>query len=156
MAFTHVAHDCTVGDNCVFANGVNLGGHVHIGDRAFLGGLSGVHQFCRVGELAMISGGSMILQDIPPFCLAAGAPARVVGVNSVGLERADLSATRTLEIKKMFRLVFRKQCVLNRAIELIEHELPPSDEKSTFLDFLRTTLRGIGRPRPSGGPDSDH
>jgi UDP-N-acetylglucosamine acyltransferase len=157
MAYTHLAHDCAIGDNCILANGVNLGGHVDIGDRAYLGGLSAVHQFCRVGELAMISGGALVLQDIPPFCLAApGARARVIGINHVGLERAGLSRTRTAEIKRMFRFVFQKRIALDIAIDLVERDLPSSLEKRTLLEFLRTTRRGISRPRRPAEFDSEH
>ena len=145
MAYSHVGHDCVIGDDCVLTNGVNIAGHAEIGDGAVLGGMCGVHQFGRVGKLAMVSGGSMVNKDVPPFCLVTGDRARIVSLNLVGLKRAGYAASEIKDLKEMFGLLFKCGLTLEEALARIGEEVSPSPAKTTFLDFLRSTRRGICR-----------
>ncbi len=145
MSYSHIGHDCIMGDHCVLTNGVNVAGHTEIGNWAVLGGMSGVHQFSRIGELAMVSGGSMVNRDVPPFCLVAGDRARIVSLNLVGLKRAGYTTPEIKDLKKTFALLFRHGLTLEEALARIDDEIPPSPAKTTFLDFLKTTRRGICR-----------
>ena len=150
MAYVHIAHNCRVGDDCVLTNGVQLGGHVEVGDGANIGGLAGVHQFCRIGELAMVGACSYVNKDIPPFALASGNPCRVRGLNSVGLVRADVGAEATAALKRAFRLFYRSRLNRTDAVDRIEEELLPSvsapdaaELLSRFTDFFRESRRGV-------------
>lgn len=145
MAYSHVGHDCRIGREVTIANGTNLGGYVEIGDHAFIGGMVGVHQFCHVGAYAMISGGAMVLQDIPPFCLASGQPARVLGLNSTGLNRAGFEAARIREIRRMFRILFPRRASLERVVQEILDQISPSPDRESFVEFVRQSKRGIPR-----------
>lgn len=145
MAYSHVGHDCRIGREATIANGANLGGHVEIGNKAFVGGMVGVHQFCHVGAYAMISGGAMILQDIPPFCLASGQPARVLGLNSIGLNRAGFEAARVREIRRMFRILFPRRASLKLVIRKILSEIRPSSDREILVQFVQRSKRGISR-----------
>jgi UDP-N-acetylglucosamine acyltransferase len=142
MAMSHVGHDSWIGNNVVMANGALLGGHVTVEDRAFLSGHSVFHQYIRVGRLAMVSGLSGSSKDIPPFCIALGR-SQVSGINVVGLRRAGIGQeTRTL-IKKAFRILYRSGLNVSHAVETIEKEIPPCDEISYFVKFIRESKRGI-------------
>lgn len=149
MAYVHVAHNCRVGSGCVLTNCVQLGGHVEVGDRAVIGGLTGVHQFCRVGELAMVGACSYVNKDIPPFVLAAGRPCRVRGLNMVGLCRAGFGNATVALLKRAWRLVYRSDLNLGQACSRIEAELLPAagpeDRRrlERLLDFIGRSRRGI-------------
>jgi len=145
MAYSHVAHDCVIGNQVILANGATLGGHVRIDDFAILGGLSAVHQFTRIGRNAMVSGGSMVAQDIPPFVIAQGDRARTVGINVIGLERRGFSAEVIQTLKKAYKLMFRTGLRTEEALQRIMLELPDGAELKTFVEFIRDSERGIAR-----------
>jgi UDP-N-acetylglucosamine acyltransferase len=144
MAYSHVAHDCVLGDRVIMANGATLAGHVRIDDYAILGGLCAVHQFTRVGCHVMVSGGSMVAQDIPPYTIAQGDRAKTVGINQIGLKRRDFSDEIVSDIKQAYKLVFRSGLRLEDALDRIEAELD-SPEIRVFTDFIRGSERGIAR-----------
>ena len=146
MAYAHVAHDCIVKNHVVMANAATLAGHVEVGDYAILGGLSAVHQFARVGCHVMASGGSMIGQDVVPYSIIQGDRARVVGLNLTGLKRRGFSTQSLVNIKKMYKLVFRSNLNLNEAVTQIEGQFDTSlEEVATYLDFLKKSERGLAR-----------
>ena len=145
LAYSHIGHDCTVGDSVVFSNNGTLAGHVQIGDHAIMGGLTAVHQFCRVGRYAITGGCSKIVQDVPPFMIADGNPAKVRGINLVGLERSGFAPEKVKEIKEAFRLIYRSKLNTRQAVEAIRQELPASDEIKQILEFIEQSERGIIR-----------
>ncbi len=145
MVHVHVAHDCIIGNNCIFANSVNLAGHVEIDNHVVLGGMAAVHQFCRLGSHSMMTGGSMTGKDVPPFCRVHGTPARILGLNTIGLKRAGMSAEDLASIKKIYRFVYRQQLTLDDAMQAIHQQVPDSPPRQTFLDFISHSQRGISR-----------
>ena len=145
MAYVHVAHDCVVEDKVILANGVQLGGHSEIGYHATVGGVTPVHQFCKVGMHAFIGGGRVVLQDVPPYILATGEPVQYSGINSVGLRRRNFNQdTRTL-IKKVYSLIYRSKLNTMQAINEIKERF--NDEKSieinNIIEFIENSERGI-------------
>ncbi len=145
MVYSHIAHDCVVGNHCIFANGVHLAGHVVVGDRVVFGGMSGGHQFCRFGDRAMIAAGAIVVQDVPPFCMVQGDRARISGLNVVGLRRSDLPKERISDIKNMFRFLFNENLTVEDAINRILAEISDSPERASFVDFIKASERGICR-----------
>jgi len=145
MAYVHVAHDCVVGNHCILANGVTLAGHINIDDYAIIGGLSAVHQFVHIGGHVMISGGSLIRKDIPPFVKAAREPLAYVGVNSIGLRRRGYSNEKIAEIQEIYRTIFVKGYSYSHALEIVETEIQPSPERDEILAFIKSSSRGIMR-----------
>jgi UDP-N-acetylglucosamine acyltransferase len=145
MAYSHVAHDCHVGDRVILANGATLAGHVTVDDFAILGGLSAIHQFSRVGAHAMISGGAMVTQDIPPYTIAQGDRAKTVGINVVGLKRRGFSEKSIGGIKQAYKLVFRSGLRLEEALAAIGKDIEMDENLTAFVDFIRRSERGIAR-----------
>ncbi len=145
LAYSHIGHDCVVGDSVVFSNNGTLAGHVQIGDHAIMGGLTAVHQFCRIGRFAITGGCSKIVQDVPPFMIADGNPAVVRGINLIGLERANFSPESVKAIKEAFRLIYRCKYNTRQAVEAVRAELPASPEITQILEFIETSERGIIR-----------
>lgn len=145
LAYSHIGHDCTVGDEVVFSNNGTLAGHVQVGDNAVMGGLTAVHQFCRVGRFAITGGCSKIVQDVPPFMIADGNPAEIRGINLVGLERKGFPPETVKLIKEAFRLLFRSKYNTRQAIEAICKELPANEEINQIVEFIEKTERGIIR-----------
>ncbi len=145
MAYSHVAHDCRIGNQVILANGATLAGHVEVDDFAILGGLCAVHQFTRVGAHVMISGGSMVAQDVPPFSIAQGDRAKTVGINQVGLKRRGFSEETIRAIKQAYKLVFRSGLKLEAALEEIARTLAVCPEVTHYADFIRGSARGIAR-----------
>jgi len=149
MAYVHIAHDCRLGSHIILANAVQLAGHVHLGDWVFLGGLSAVHQFVRVGAHAMTAFQTRLAQDVPPFVTAGGNPAEAQSINAEGLRRRGFSAERITLIKQMYRLLYRKGLTLDAAreqIEALRGELADADADIALMqDFLATASRGIVR-----------
>lgn len=145
MAYCHVAHDCKVGSNIVFANGATLGGHVHMGDHGVVGGLSALHQFVRVGARVMIAGGSMVVQDVPPYVMVQGDRARPNGLNVVGLRRAGYGAEALRDLKNMYRLLYSEGLTVEDCIARIGAEVGESPFRTAFIDFLKTSQRGVCR-----------
>jgi len=143
MAYVHVAHDCIVGDHCILANGVTLAGHITIEDYAIIGGLSAIHQFVHIGSHVMISGGSLVRKDVPPYVKAAHEPLAYVGINSVGLRRRGYSDERISNIQDIYRLIFVKGYNNTHAVEAVERDIRPSEEKNQILSFIRSSTRGI-------------
>ncbi|MBT1075980.1 acyl-ACP--UDP-N-acetylglucosamine O-acyltransferase [Geobacter grbiciae] len=145
MAYCHVAHDCVVGNRVIMANGSTLAGHVVVEDYAILGGLSAVHQFTRVGESAMLSGGAMVGQDVLPYTIASGNRATSAGLNTVGLKRRGFSPDTISAVKKAYRLMLRSGLRLDEAIARIREEVPMSPEIVHFIEFAQKSERGICR-----------
>jgi UDP-N-acetylglucosamine acyltransferase len=145
MAYTHVAHDCIVGNKVIMANGASLAGHVHLGNNAILGGFTLVHQFTQIGEYSFSAMGSAITQDIPPFVMVGGRPTRPHGINSVGMERNGVPPEVVRKIRKAYKILYKSNMRLEDAIEEIEDLAGESDEVSTMVSFLRNVTRGILR-----------
>lgn len=145
MVYSHIAHDCHVGNSCIFANGVHLAGHVTVQNHVVFGGMSGGHQFCRFGERAMIAAGAIVVQDVPPYCMVQGDRARISGLNVVGLKRAEFPKTRIGDIKSMFRILFNENLTVEDALQRIEAEVPASEQRDRFVSFLKGSERGICR-----------
>ncbi|GHG01028.1 acyl-ACP--UDP-N-acetylglucosamine O-acyltransferase [Thalassotalea marina] len=145
MAYTHVAHDCVVGNNCILANNASIAGHVHVGDFAILGGQSGVHQFCHIGAHSFIAATSLILKDVPPYVMASGNAAKPYGLNSEGLKRRGFEPETIRAIKKAYRKVYRDGLTVEQAVSAIEQELPASAELKLFVEFIQSSNRGIIR-----------
>lgn len=145
MAYVHVAHDCVVGDNVIMANAATLGGHVEIGDSAVISALIAIHQFTRVGKLVMLGGGSMVSQDILPFCQAQGDRARLIGLNLVGLKRRGFSSEAIEDIKSAYRTLFHSGLTMEEALDQIE-ATKPGPEVRLMIDFIHSSKRGVCRP----------
>lgn len=145
MAYCHVGHDCQIGNHIVMSNATNLAGHVQVEDRAVIGGMCGVHQFSKIGKLAMVGSNTKIVKDIPPFVLVDGNPARVAGVNTVGLRRNGIEPDVRDEIKKAYRILYRSNLGISQAIEQMDQEMQGSPEIEHFIRFLRNAERGICR-----------
>src|SRR6266576_7220638 len=145
LAYSHIGHDCTVGNGVVFSNNGTLAGHVQVDDNAVMGGLTAVHQFCRIGRFAITGGCSKIVQDVPPFMIADGNPAKIRGVNLVGLERNGFAPESVKAIKEAFRLIYRSKFNTRQALEAIRSEIAPCPEIAQIIDFIETTERGIIR-----------
>jgi UDP-N-acetylglucosamine acyltransferase len=142
MAYSHAGHDCIVGDDNIFANTATLAGHVEVEDRCFLSGQVAVHQFCRIGAYAIVAGVTGVAQDVPPFVMADGHRARIVGINTVGLRRAGFDQTQRSRIKAVYRLVLRSGLRLAEALVRAEREYP-SPETTRIVRFLESSRRGI-------------
>jgi UDP-N-acetylglucosamine acyltransferase len=145
MAYSHVAHDCKLGNNIIMANSVALGGHIVIGDHAILGGIVAVHQFVKIGSYAIIGGQSAVSLDIPPYVSAAGNRARLYGLNLVGLKRKGFSDAVIATLKKAYKIIFRSGLTQDEALHKTLDEFPDSDEVRMLVDFIRTSKRGITR-----------
>jgi UDP-N-acetylglucosamine acyltransferase len=143
LAYSHIAHDCTVGDHVIFSNNGTIAGHVEVGDYAVIGGLTAVHQFCRIGRHAITGGCSKIVQDVPPFMIADGNPAKVRGFNKVGLERHGFSDAAMRAIKEAYRIIYRSQLNLQQAVEQMRSDLPELPEVEQLLAFVTSSPRGI-------------
>jgi UDP-N-acetylglucosamine acyltransferase len=143
LAYTHIAHDCLVGDDVIFSNNGTLAGHVEVGDHAIIGGLTAVHQFCRIGRYAMTGGCSKIVQDVPPYMIADGNPAKVRSYNKVGLERHGFSEQAHRHVKEAYRLIYRSALNLHQAVEQIRSDLPETPEVQDILAFVTSSPRGI-------------
>ncbi|XHR30140.1 MAG: acyl-ACP--UDP-N-acetylglucosamine O-acyltransferase [Chthoniobacteraceae bacterium] len=145
LAYAHIAHDCTVGDDVIFSNNGTLAGHVQVGDHVIIGGLSAIHQFCRIGRHAILGGCTKIVQDVPPFMIADGNPAEIRGINKVGMERHDFTPETIRQIKEAYRLLYRMNLNVKDAAEQIHEKLAPIPEICQLLEFLQTSERGIVR-----------
>jgi UDP-N-acetylglucosamine acyltransferase len=143
MAYVHIAHDCIVGNNCIFANAVQVAGHVTIEDWAIIGGASALHQFVKVGAHVMLSGGSLVRKDVPPFTKAAREPLTYAGVNSIGLRRRGFTAEKIQEIQEIYRYIFLKGMNNSKALDSVESEIPASAERDYIISFIRSSERGV-------------
>lgn len=145
MAYSHVAHDCRVGNGCILANSAALAGHVEVGDYVILGGLSAVHQFTRIGKHAFIAGGAMVAMDVPPYCTAQGDRAELAGLNVVGLSRHGYSEDQIRRVKEAYKVLFRSKLGLNEAMSKLRAQLGEFSEIAHFLEFIESSRRGITR-----------
>lgn len=145
MAYSHVAHDCKLGNNIIMANSVGLGGHITVGDYAILGGIVAVHQFVRIGAYAIIGGQSAVSQDIPPYVSAAGNRAKLYGLNLIGLKRRGFSEEAIASLKKTYRIIFRSGLILEDALARVNAELSGSPEAMHLMEFMKNSKRGITR-----------
>ena len=145
MAYAHIAHDCILGDRVVMANNATLAGHVTIGNFATVGGLTAVHQFVRIGDYAFVGGKTVVVKDITPYVLASGDRATLHGLNLVGLKRQEFTPEVLKQLKKAYRIIFRIGLTLNEAIERVAAEVEITPEVKTFIDFIKSSERGITR-----------
>ncbi|NVN96457.1 MAG: acyl-ACP--UDP-N-acetylglucosamine O-acyltransferase [Bacteroidetes bacterium] len=143
MAYVHIAHDCIIGNNCILANAATLAGHIVIDDWAIIGGLSAVHQFVNIGSHTMISGGSLVRKDVPPFTKSAREPLSYVGINSIGLRRRGFSFEKIKEIQDIYRIIYLRGYNVTQAIDVIEAEMPATSERDEILSFISRSSRGI-------------
>lgn len=146
MIGVHVAHDCLLGNNIIMANGTHLGGHVQIEDSVILGALSGIHQFIRIGTMAMTAAGSMVAQDIPPYCIVHGDHAKLSGLNGVGLKRYGMTDAQISNIKKAYQILFRGKLLFKERLARVERELSGAPEVDRMMKFVRgDSTRGLVR-----------
>lgn len=145
MAYVHIAHDCQVGNNTIFANNATLAGHVHIDDHAILGGFTGVHQFCRVGRYSISAIASIILKDVPPYLMVSGNSAKPGGLNRVGLKRNGFSDSSVEALRKAYRIVYREGLLLKNALKKLRALADESEEVALFTRFIEQSGRGIVR-----------
>lgn len=143
MAYVHVAHDCVIGNHVIIANSVQIAGHVSIDDWAIVGGSSAVHQFVKIGMHSMVSGGSLVRKDVPPFTKAAREPLSYAGVNSLGLRRRGFSSDSIAHIQEVYRYLFLNSMNNSKALEEIEVNLPATKERDEILNFIRSSERGV-------------
>lgn len=145
MAYSHVAHDCKIGDGCVIANCGTLAGYVTLEDKVVLGGLAAIHQFVRVGKVAIIGGCSKVVQDIPPFSTCDGHPARIYGLNPIGLKRLGIPRESQVALNRSFKILFHSGLSFKNAVDKVREEFGNSSEVNYLLDFIKNSKRGICR-----------
>ncbi len=145
MSYSHVGHDCTLGDNIVMANVATLGGHVEIGDCANLGGLSAVHQYTKIGAYCFIANNAAVTRDVPPYVMAVGQPADPHSINSVGLQRRGFTPEQIQNIRRAYRVLYRSQLKLEAALQKLEEAAASQPEIRIFVDFIRRSSRSIVR-----------
>jgi len=145
LAYSHVAHDVTIGNHVVLSNVGTLGGHVTVEDYVILSGLAAVHQFCRIGKMAIIGGCSKVVQDVPPFMLADGNPAETRTVNKVGMERHGIAEDVQAAMRQAYKILFREGLTIPNAVARIEKDLPQSPELQHLVQFVKSSERGISK-----------
>ena len=143
MAYSHIAHDCIINDDCVIVNNVQIGGHVKIDNFAIIGGGTLIHQFSNIGAHAMVAGGSLVRKDIPPFCKAGKEPISFKGVNTIGLKRRNFTSESINQIQNIYRIIYLEGRNTSQAINKIENDIKDSNEKKIVLDFIKNSDRGI-------------
>lgn len=155
MAYSHLAHDCFLGNNVILSNSVQVAGHVTIGDYVVIGGVSAVHQFVNIGQHSFIAGGSLVSKDVPPFIKAVRNPLSYGGVNSVGLKRRGFSLQQINHILDVYRVIYNKGFNTSQALEYIEEELTATDERDDIVTFVRESARGIIKRYVKGANDEE-
>jgi UDP-N-acetylglucosamine acyltransferase len=145
MAYVHLAHDCQVGNNTIFANNAQLAGHVHVGDWVILGGFTVVHQFVRIGAHSMTAMGTILFQDVPPYVMAAGNPAAPHGINSEGLKRRGFPSKSVMAVRRAYKTVYKSGLKLEEACAMVSAEVADAPELGPLLEFLAQPGRGIVR-----------
>lgn len=143
MAYTHIAHDCSIGDHVILANGVQLGGHVHIDDWAIVGGLTGVHQFERIGKHAMVGAGFRVMKDVPPYTLAGNEPLGYSGVNVIGLRRRGFSPEMIERIRDAYRIIYQAGMNIGDGVRAVDELFPDDPEVQEITSFIRRSERGV-------------
>ncbi len=145
MAYSHVAHDCVVGNNVVFANCAALAGHVEIGDWVTLGGLTAVHQFVKIGAYAFVGGGAIVTRDVPTYVMVAGNPAEPHSVNSVGLKRRGFTVEQIRNVRDAYRILYRSELKLSEALDRLRVLAVTQPEVNVFVEFIGTSTRSLVR-----------
>lgn len=145
MAYVHIAHDCKVGNYVILVNNTQLAGEVIVDDWAIISGMTAVHQFCHIGSHVMISGGSLVRKDVPPFIKAGREPLSYVGINSIGLRRRNYNNEKIREVQEIYRYIYQKGLNTAQAVEIIEAEMPATPERDEVLLFVKDSKRGIIR-----------
>jgi UDP-N-acetylglucosamine acyltransferase len=145
LACCHIAHNVTLGDYVIMSNVATLAGHIVVEDRAVIGGLAAVHQFCRIGTMSIIGGCSKVVQDVPPYMMADGNPARTRTINKVGLERNGVPEPAQAALKQAYKILFRERLTIPNALAKIESTLPPLPELRRLIEFVRASERGISK-----------
>jgi UDP-N-acetylglucosamine acyltransferase len=145
LAYSHIAHNVTLGNHIIMSNVATLAGHILVEDRVVIGGLAAVHQFCRVGTMSIIGGCSKVVQDVPPYMMADGNPARTRTINKVGLERNGVSEETQMALKQAYKILFRGGLTNSNALSRIESELPPLPEVRHLVAFARASERGLSK-----------
>jgi UDP-N-acetylglucosamine acyltransferase len=145
LAYSHIAHNVTVGNHVIMSNVATLAGHVTVEDYAVIGGLAAIHQFCRIGRMSIIGGCSKVVQDVPPFMMADGNPAQTRTINKVGMERNGISEEAQAALKQAYKILFREGLTISNALARIEAELPPLPEIKHLIHFTRNSERGISK-----------
>jgi UDP-N-acetylglucosamine acyltransferase len=145
MANSHLAHDCVVGNNCILVNSAALGGHVTVEDYVIISGLTAVHQFTRIGKHAFVAGGAMVVMDVPPYCMAQGDRAELVGLNIVGLERHGFTEDQIGRIKEAYKILFRSKLQIAEALARLKAEFGGQPEIDHLVDFISQSKRGLTR-----------
>ncbi len=145
LAYAHVAHDCVVGNHVVFSNCGTLAGHVTVEDHAVIGGLAAIHQFCRVGQMSIIGGCAKVVQDVPPYMMVDGNPGVIRGINKIGMERKGVADPVIRSLREAYKIVCREGLTVRNALDKVSAELPHSQELEHFVDFCRSSERGIAR-----------
>ena len=143
MAYVHVAHDCILGNDIILANGVQLGGHVTIDNYGIVGGMTPVHQFCKIGMHAFIGGGLRVVQDVPPYIIANGEPLKFSGINILGLRRRKFSSNERDNIKKAYKLIYNSNYNISQAIEEIESTFNIDESIKDIIGFIKSSTRGL-------------
>ncbi|HRO84452.1 MAG TPA: acyl-ACP--UDP-N-acetylglucosamine O-acyltransferase [Niabella sp.] len=155
LAYSHIGHDCIIGDYCTLSNSTQIAGHVTIGDYVGFGGVCAVHQFVKIGSHAFISGGSLVSKDVPPFIKAARQPLSYAGINSVGLKRRGYSVEKINHILDIYRILYNKGLNVSQAVQFLEEEFAVSDERDEILTFIQESSRGIIKRFTKGNGDDD-
>ncbi len=145
MAYSHIAHDCSIGNNVIIANSVNMAGHVTIEDYVGVGGMVPIHQFVKIGKHTFIGGGFRVPKDVPPFILAMGEPLKFAGLNSVGLQRRGFSSETIGELKNAYRILYRSKLIVKDALQKIEDEIKPLEAVKDLITFIKSCERGVIR-----------
>ena len=145
LAYSHIAHDCRLGNHIIMSNVGTLAGHVTVGDYAVVGGLAAIHQFCRIGTMSMIGGCSKIVQDVPPYMIVDGNPGETRTINKIGIERNGVPEEAQEALRRAFKILFREGLTISNAVVKIEADLPPLPEVKHLLDFARTSERGLSK-----------
>ena len=143
MAYSHVAHDCIINNNVIIANGVAIAGHVEIDEYAIVGGLSAIQQFSKIGKFSMVSGGSLVRKDVPPYIKVAKEPLRFIGINKIGLKRNNFEKEKIEQISSIFRIIFQEGNNISKAIKILEKHQDDSTEKKEILKFIKNSKTGI-------------
>lgn len=151
MAYSHIAHDCIVGDHCIFSNNSTLAGHILVGDHVVLAGMAAVQQFCTIGSHAFVTGGSLVRKDVPPFVKAGREPLSFVGINSIGLRRRGFTTEKIREIQDIYRILYQKNYNNSQAVNIIEAEMEATPERDEILQFIKNSQRGIMKGYFSAG-----
>jgi UDP-N-acetylglucosamine acyltransferase len=143
MAYTHVAHDCIIGDNVILANLVNMGGHVEIDDWAIVGGMVPIHQFVRIGMHSLIAAGFRTMKDVPPYIISGNLPMQYEGVNIIGLRRRGFTSEQIKKIGDIYHILYKSGLNISDALKKIKNEHEMKDEAKVIIDFIETSSRGI-------------